>query len=56
MIIMNDDKKNDPVNERIPAETNGDGHNLVPEETSWAQEAKEDLEDFIESQGIYIRQ
>ncbi|MGN0606288.1 MAG: hypothetical protein ACI4JM_07180, partial [Oscillospiraceae bacterium] len=23
---------------------------------SWAEEAKQDLEDFIESQGIYIRQ
>lgn len=38
------------------AKTNGDKHNLMPDETSWAEEAKEDLEDFIESQGIHIRQ
>lgn len=28
----------------------------VDEEPSWAENAKEDLEEFIESQGIYIRQ
>lgn len=38
------------------AKTNGDKHNLMPDETSWAEEAKEDLEEFIESQGIHIRQ
>ncbi len=41
---------------RTPAKTNGSKHNLIPDETSWAEEAKEDLEDFIESQGVHIRQ
>ena len=48
--------KDTPENERKPAETNGSKHNLMPDETSWAEEAKEDLEEFIESQGIHIRQ
>lgn len=38
------------------AETNGDGHNLLPDEPSWLEDAKEEMEDFIESQGIHIRQ
>jgi len=42
--------------ERVPEKTNGDEHNLIPEESSWAEDAKEELEDFIESQGIHIRQ
>lgn len=46
-----EDNKNKPL-----AETNGNKHNLIPDETSWAEDAKEDLEDFIESQGIHIRQ
>lgn len=37
-------------------ETNGDGHNLIPDEPSWIENAKEEMEDFIESQGIHIRQ
>ncbi len=38
------------------AQTNGDKHNLLPDESFWAEEAKEELEEFIESQGIHIRQ
>ncbi len=54
---MNDKKNNgNGVNERIPEKTNGDGHNLIPDESSWVNDAQEELEDFIESQGIHIRQ
>ncbi len=54
---MNDKKNNDNgVNERVPEKTNGDGHNLIPDESSWVNDAREELEDFIESQGIHIRQ
>ncbi len=54
---MKDEKNNgNVVNERVPEKTNGDKHNLIPEESSWAEDAKEELEDFIESQGIHIRQ
>lgn len=38
------------------SDTNGDGHNLSPDEPSWLEDAKEEMEDFIESQGIHIRQ
>lgn len=41
---------------RVPEKTNGDGHNLMPDQTSWTEEAKEEMEDYIESQGIHIRQ
>lgn len=41
---------------RVPEKTNGDKHNLMPDQTSWAEEAKEEMEDYIESQGIHIRQ
>ncbi|MCM1022731.1 MAG: hypothetical protein NC395_01570 [Prevotella sp.] len=41
---------------RVPEKTNGDKHNLMPDETSWAEDAKEEMEDYIESQGIHIRQ
>lgn len=50
------ESKKTSENERTPVKTNGDKHNLMPDETSWAEEAKEDLEEFIESQGIHIRQ
>lgn len=54
---MNDIEKNkDGKKERVPEETNGDKHNLIPDETSWVTDAKEEMEDFIESQGIHIRQ
>lgn len=36
--------------------TNGDKHNLLPDESFWAEDAKEELEEYIESQGIHIRQ
>ena len=49
-----EDKNNQ--NARVPEETNGDKHNLMPDQTSWAEEAKEEMEDYIESQGIHIRQ
>lgn len=53
---MKDDKKINGASEKVLSETNGDDHNLIPDESSWAEEAKEDMEEFIESQGIYIRQ
>ncbi len=54
---MKDEKNNgNGASERVPEKTNGDEHNLIPEESSWAEDAKEELEDFIESQGIHIRQ
>lgn len=40
----------------VPEKTNGDRHNLMPDHTSWAEDAKEEMEDYIESQGIHIRQ
>ncbi len=54
---MNDEKNRvGSVNERVPEKTNGDEHNLIPDESSWITDAQEELEDFIESQGIHIRQ
>lgn len=47
------DKSN---SEEFLADTNGDEHNLIPDEHSWLEDAKEEMEDFIESQGIHIRQ
>lgn len=38
------------------SETNGDSHNLIPDDNQWMDDAKDDMEDFIESQGIHIRQ
>lgn len=38
-----------------PAEDTASSENNVLSET-WAQDALQDLDDFIESQGIYIRQ
>ena len=38
------------------SETNGNDHNLIPDDKEWMDYAKDDMEDFIESQGIYIRQ
>lgn len=46
----------DKDNEEFVTETNGDSHNLIPDEPSWLEDAKEEMEDFIESQGIHIRQ
>lgn len=43
-------------NEKVLSETNGDNHNLLPDESFWAEDAKEEMEDYIESQGIHIRQ
>lgn len=41
----------------IPDESTEDAVKISDEnEKSWAEEAKQDMEDFIESQGIYIRQ
>lgn len=53
---MKDEKKLPDTEDKPRAETNGDKHNLIPDETSWVEDAKEELEDFIESQGIHIRQ
>lgn len=49
-------EKEKKADSQVLAETNGDKHNLLPDESSWAEDAKEELEDFIESQGIHIRQ
>ena len=43
-------------NNDVLARTNGDKHNLLPDESFWAEDAKEELEEYIESQGIHIRQ
>jgi len=43
-------------NEDVLAQTNGDKHNLLPDESFWAEDAKEELEEYIELQGIHIRQ
>lgn len=43
-------------NEGVLSETNGDKHNLLPDESFWAEDAKEEMEEYIESQGIHIRQ
>ena len=53
---MKEDKKTNQTPEKAISETNGDKHNLIPDEPSWAEEAKEEMEEFIESQGIHIRQ
>lgn len=44
------------VNDNVLSQTNGDKHNLIPDESFWAEDAKEELEEYIESQGIHIRQ
>ncbi len=50
------EKENVKSNRDVLAETNGDKHNLLPDESFWAEDAKEEMEDYIESQGIHIRQ
>jgi len=42
--------------EDVLSVTNGDKHNLLPDESFWAEDAKEEMEEYIESQGIHIRQ
>lgn len=44
--------KPDENDEKLPV--NPDNNN--DDVKGWAEEAKQELEDFIESQGIYIRQ
>ena len=44
------------VSDEVLSQTNGDRHNLIPDESFWAEDAKEELEEYIESQGIHIRQ
>lgn len=48
---MYDDEKN---KNQVKSESEKNKNN--DDEKSWAEEAKQELEDFIESQGIYIRQ
>ena len=43
-------------NEDVLSNTNGDKHNLLPDESFWAEDAKEEMEEYIASQGIHIRQ
>lgn len=50
----NDVKKQE--NDEVLSMTNGDKHNLLPDESFWAEDAKAEMEEYIESQGIYIRQ
>ena len=50
------EKKNTNRNEDVLSQTNGDKHNLIPDESFWAEDAKEEMEEYIESQGIHIRQ
>lgn len=38
------------------SETNGDEHNLIPDEESWVEDAKSDMEEYLELNGVYIRQ
>ncbi len=52
--MKKDNEKN--TAEDFLSDTNGDRHNLIPDEPSWLEDAKEEMEDFIESQGIHIRQ
>ena len=44
------------ADENVLSLTNGDKHNLLPDESFWAEDAKEEMEEYIESQGIHIRQ
>lgn len=37
-------------------DTNEKKTETTQDELSWAESAKEDLEEFIESQGVYLRQ
>lgn len=53
---MEEGKKAINEKKEAAAETNGDEHNLIPDESSWIEKAKEEMEEFIESQGIHIRQ
>lgn len=50
---MSEEKKN--VGRLTEQEASGEEAEASLSET-WAQDALEDLDDFIESQGIYIRQ
>ena len=36
--------------------TNGDKHNLLPDEDTWLIDAKNDMEEYLEENGVYIRQ
>lgn len=49
---MYDDEKN---KNQVKSESEKNQNN-DDDKKSWAEEAKQELEDFIESQGIYIRQ
>ena len=49
-------EKNYEEEKKPIAETNGSEHNLIPDDKQWMDYAKDDMEDFIELQGIYIRQ
>ncbi len=49
-------EKRDSSEENILSETNGDKHNLIPDEDSWIEDAKNDMEEYIELNGVHIRQ
>ena len=53
---MKESKNPKETPEEALSGTNGDEHYLIPDQPSWVEEAKEEMEEFIESQGIYIRQ
>lgn len=55
-------KEKEKPKSKIPAdgksltETNGDKHNLLPDNETWIEDAKNDMEEYIELNGIHIRQ
>lgn len=52
---MEKDKTTIPVSESQD-NTSDKSHQPHPLSETWAQDALQDLDDFIESQGVYIRQ
>lgn len=49
-------KDGNPKDTSAFAETNGDKHNLLPDDESWIEDAKNDMEEYIELNGVHIRQ
>lgn len=53
---MPDPKEKTTTEDAAVTETNGDKHNLLPDEDTWLLDAKNDMEDYLEENGVYIRQ
>ena len=49
-------EKEKTENKNYMSETNGDSHNLIPDNDSWIEDAKGDMEEYLELNGVYIRQ